>query len=195
MRNLIVNVAAFSLAAALSACGSHQEPGAGTAAASQAHKQATQAANGLSPGMVAAVAPPGAGPGSVQVKFELQGHPDVAQPLDVDVVIVPVVGNVERISGKFSADDGLEVVSGQDIPVADKPLEGTPIHHSVKVLPKRDGIFTLTATLAVDATGRSTTETYSMPVIAGAGFPGASTQAVPRAAGEAGAARPAAAAQ
>jgi hypothetical protein len=185
MRSLIVNVAALSLAAALSACGSHQEPGAGTAAASQAQKQATQAVGGLSAGMVAAVAPPGAAPPSVQVKFELQGHPDVAQPLDVDVVVVPVLLNVERISGKFSADDGLEVVSGQDIAVADKPVEGTPIHYRVKVLPKRDGIFTLTAVLAVDAGGRSTTETYSMPVIAGAGLP----------AGEAGAARTAAAAQ
>jgi hypothetical protein len=194
MRNLIINVAAFSLAAVLSACGS-KEPGAGTAAASQARKQATQAVSALSAGMVAAVAPPGAGPSSVQVKFELQGHPDVAQPLDVDVVIVPLLGNVDRISGKFSADDGLEIVSGQDIPVADKPVEGTPIHDSVKVLPKRDGIFTLTAVLAVDATGRSTTETYSMPVIVGAGLAGVPTQALSSAAGDAGAAHPAAGAQ
>jgi len=193
MRNLIVNLAAFSLGTALSACGSHQEPGAAAAAASQAHKEAMQAVSGL--GMVAAVAPPGAGPSSVQVKFELLGHPDVAQPLDVDVVIVPLLGNVERISGKFSADDGLEVVSGQNIPVAEKPAEGTPIHYSVKVLPRRDGIFTLTAILAVDAAGRSTTETYSMPVIAGAGFSGALTPAVSSAAGEAGAAHPATGAQ
>lgn len=195
MRKHIIYLAVFSLAATLSACGSDKEPGAGTAAANQAHKQATRAVDGLSPGMVAAVAPPGAGPASVQVKFELQGHPDVAQPLDVDIVIVPVVGNVDRISGKFSADDGLEVVSGQDIPVADKPLEGTPIHHSVKVLPKRDGIFTLTAALAVDVTGRTTNETYSIPVIAGAGLPEVPAKAAPSIAGEAGAARPTAAAQ
>ena len=145
--------------------------------------------------MVAAVTPPGAGPSSVQVKFELQGHPDVAQPLEVDVAIVPLLGNVERISGKFSADDGLEVVSGQDMPGADKPVEGTPIHYSVRVLPKRDGIFTLTAVLAVDAATRSTTETYSMPVIVGAGLPGVPTQALSGAAGEAGAAHPAGGAQ
>jgi hypothetical protein len=192
MRNLIIKLAAFSLAAALSGCGSNKEPGAGTAAANQANKHAAQAVSAQSAGMVAAVAPPGAGPSSVQVRFELQGHPDVAQPLDVDIVIVPLLGNVDRISGKFSADDGLELVSGQDIPVADKPVEGTPIHHSVKVLPKRDGIFTLTVVLAVDAGGRGTTETYSMPVIVGAGFPGAATQV---ASGEAAAAHPAAGAQ
>lgn len=195
MRNLIVSVAAaFSLAAALSGCGSGTEGGASTAAANHVHK-AAQAAAGVSAGMVAAVPPPGAGPSAVQVKFELQGHPDVAQPLDVDVLIVPVLGNVDRIYGKFSADDGLEVVSGQDIPVVDKPLEGTPIHYSVKVLPKRDGIFTLTAMLSIDSAGRTTSETYSIPVIAGTGFADVPAKAAASAAGEAGATPSAAAAQ
>jgi hypothetical protein len=184
MRNLMITIgAAVSLAAAVCGC-SGKDPGAGKAAANQVHRKAAQATNGLSPGMVAAVAPPGAGPSTVQVKFELQGHPDVAQPLDVDVVIVPVFGNVDRISGKFTADDGLEVVSGQDIPVAEKPVEGTPIHYTVRVLPKRDGVFTLTVALTVDAAGRSTSQIFSMPVIAGAGPPA-----------EAGTAHPAAAAQ
>jgi hypothetical protein len=131
--------------------------------------------------MVAAVAPPGAGPSNVQVKFELQGHPDVSQPLDVDVVIVPVFGAVDRISGKFTADDGLEVLSGQDIPAAEKPAEGTPMHYSVRVLPKRDGVFTLTATLSVDAAGHTTTQIFSMPVIAGAGPPAEAGTAHPAA--------------
>lgn len=171
MRNLVITIgAAVSLAAAVCGC-SGKDPGAGKAATNQVHRKAAQSANGLSPEMVAAVAPPGAGPSTVQVKFELQGHPDVAQPLDVDVVIVPVFGNIERISGKFSADDGLDVVSGQDIPVAEKPVEGTPIHYAVRVLPKRAGVFTLTAGLTLDTAGRSTSQIFSMPVIVGAGLP------------------------
>lgn len=195
MRNLFINIgAAVGLAAAVCGCGSGQDPGAQAAAANQAHKKATQAANGLSPGMVAAVTPPGAGPGAVQVKFELQGRPDVAQPVDVDVVILPVLGNVDRISGKFNADDGLDLVNGQDLPVADRPVEGTPIHHSVTVLPKREGIFTLTAVLTVEVAGRSTSETYSIPVIADAGLPGPPAKAA-GAAADAGGAHPAAATQ
>ncbi len=170
MRKLIVGFgAAFSLVTILAGCGSGSTPGAGQVAARQ-HAKAARA-DGLSPGMVSGVTPPGAGPSPVQVKFELQGRPDVAQPLDVDVVIVPVYGTVDRIIGKMSADEGLDIVSGQDIPVADKPVEGTPIHHSVRVLPKRDGIFTLTAALTVDAAGQSTSQTFSIPVIAGAGLP------------------------
>ena len=195
MRNLFITIgAAACLAATLGGCGSGKDPAAQAAAANQIHKKAAQAANGLSPGMVAAVTPPGAGSGAVQVKFELQGHPDVAQPVDVDVAIVPVLGNVDRIAGKFNADNGMDLVSGQDLPVADKPVEGTPIHHIVTVLPKREGIFTLTAVLTVDAAGRSTSETYSMPVIAVAGLPEAPAKAA-GAAGDAGPAHPAAAAQ
>jgi hypothetical protein len=172
--------AAVSLAAAVCGC-SGNDPGAGTAAANQVHRKAAPTAYGLSAGMVAAVAPPGAGPATVQVKFELQGHPDVAQPLDVDVVIVPVFDTVDRFSGKFTAEDGLEVVSGQDIPVAEKPVEGTPIHYTVRVLPKRDGVFTLTATLTVEAAGHSTSQIFSMPVIAGAGPPAEAVTAHPAA--------------
>jgi hypothetical protein len=182
MRNLMITIgAAVSLAAAVCGC-SGKDADAGKAAANQVHKKAAQTANGLSAGMVAAVAPPGTGPSTVEVKFELQGHPDVAQPLDVDVVIVPVFGAVERISGKFTADDGLEVVSGQDIPAAEKPVEGTPIHYTVRVLPKHDGVFTLTATLNVDAAGRSTSQIFSMPVIVGAGPPAEAGTAHPAAA-------------
>ena len=155
MRNLIIGVGAvLGLATVLVGCGSGGKPGAGHAV-KQSHARAAQP-DGLSPGMVAGVAPRGAGPSSVQLKFELQGRPEVAQPVDVDVVIVPVYGNVDRITGKITADDGLDIVSGQDIPAADKPVEGTPIHHSVKLLPKRDGIFNLTAVLVVIAGGQLT---------------------------------------
>lgn len=174
----------MSLVVALAGCGSGSAPGASQAAARKIHAKVAQP-DGLSPGMVSGVAPPGAGPSPVQVKFELQGRPDVAQPLDVDVVIVPVYGSVDRIIGKMSADEGLDIVSGQDIPVVDKPVEGTPIHHSIKVVPKRDGIFTLTAVLTVDSTGQSTSQMFSIPVIAGAGLPDAPAAAPhPAAAGQ-----------
>jgi hypothetical protein len=107
----------------------------------------------------------------VQVKFQLKDRPAIAQPLDVDVVIVPVYGNLERISGKFAGDDGLEMVGGQDLAPVEKPVEGTPIHHTVQVLPKRPGVFTLTATVTVDSEGQSSGQSFSTPVIAEDGPP------------------------
>jgi hypothetical protein len=47
-----------------------------------------------------------------------------------------------------------------------------PIQHVFKVLPKQDGIYTLTATLSgVDTAGQVTTQAYAIPIIAGRGFP------------------------
>jgi len=107
----------------------------------------------------------------VQVKFDLKDRPDVGQPVDINLVILPTSASVDRISGKVQADDGLELVDGAQIPASDRPAEGVPIQHTIKVRPERDGIFTFSAVLTVDTGGQSNTETYSMPVIAGAGMP------------------------
>jgi len=180
-------VVAAIAACALVGCGSGSGAGAGGAqtAGGKQSQRASANAQGLA-SMVNGVAPPGAATSSVQVKFELKERPEVSQPLDVDVVIVPVYGNLERISGKFAGDDGLEMVSGQDIPVIEKPVEGTPIHRSVQVLPKRAGVFTLTAILTVDSEGQSTGQTFSTPVIAAEGAPTAAPGGTPAPSGAAG---------
>jgi hypothetical protein len=50
-------------------------------------------------------------------------------------------------------------------------VEGVPILHSIKVLPKKNGIFTVSTILSVDSAGQSSSQTFSIPVIVGAGFP------------------------
>lgn len=163
---LVAAIAAWSLIG----CGSGSGAGTAAAAAGKQSQKASANAEGLA-SMVNGVAPPGATTSSVQVKFQLKARPEVAQPLDVDVVIVPVYGNLERISGKVAGDDGLELVSGQDIAAIQKPVEGTPIHHSIQVLPKHPGVFTLTTVLTVDSEGQSTGQSFSTPVIAGDSAP------------------------
>ena len=173
-------LAAVIAACSLLACGSRSGAGAAgpqTAGGKQSPKTSANA-QGMA-GMVSGVAPPGAATSSVQVKFELKERPEVAQPLDVDVVIVPVYGNLERISGKFAGDDGLETVSGQEIAAIEKPVEGTPIHRSIQVLPKRAGVFTLTAILTVDSEGQSTSQSFSTPVIAGDSPPPSASAGTP----------------
>jgi hypothetical protein len=74
--------------------------------------------------------------------------------------------SVDRVSGKVEGEDGLDLIEGGEIAASDRPVEGVPIRHSIKVLPRREGIFTVRAVLTVDASGVSTTESYSLPVIA-----------------------------
>jgi hypothetical protein len=177
--------AAAALAAAIFAgCSSHESPAsAGAKPSPAAPLRKARPASLIPPDMVMAVSGTHAGPSVVQVKFELRERPQVASPLEIDLVIVPVAANVDRVFGTIEAGAGLELADGAQIPPADRPAEGIPIAHSVKVLAKREGIFTVTATLTVDAAGVSSSQTFAIPVIVGgtppesAGKPAASTTA------------------
>jgi len=166
-RNLGALLAAVGL---LAACGSGSTES--TVARRAAAHKALSPAEAQARNMVNAVADPkGGDPVPVQVKFQLRSRPDVAQPLEVDIAIVPVSGSVDRVIGTVEGEDGLDVVDGGQIPAADRPAEGVAIPHIIRVLPKRDGIFTLSAVLTVDSAGQSSRATYSIPIIAGAGMP------------------------
>jgi hypothetical protein len=105
----------------------------------------------------------------VQLKFELAQRPEVGQPLDVVIAVIPGP-NLERVSAKFEAGEGLELVGGSNVPDVQKPGEGVAIRHTVTVVPKRDGIFSLTAVVSADSANQSATRVYSLPVIAGEGL-------------------------
>lgn len=155
----------------LAACGSGSTESAAAARRAAAHR-AISPADAQARNMVNAVADAkGGDPVPVQVKFQLKSRPDVAQPLDVDIIIVPISGSVDRVAGTVEGEEGLDIVDGGQIPAADRPAEGVSIAHTIRVLPKRDGIFTLSAVLTVDSAGQSNRETYSIPIIAGAGMP------------------------
>jgi len=181
-RNLVLFLAAAVLFAG---CGSRSSGGsaAGQTPGKAATRKAANPADELSRNMVSAVAANKPSTQPVQVKFELQDRPDVGQPVDVDLAIVPMSASVDRLSGKVEGEDGLELLEGAQIAATDRPAEGVPIRHAVKVVARREGIFTVHAVLTVDASGQSSTETYSMPVIAGGGAsdlpakPGAGTTA------------------
>jgi hypothetical protein len=167
-RNLGTLLATVGL---LAACGSGSTESAAAARRAAAHR-AVSPADAQARNMVNAVADAkGGDPVPLQVKFQLKSHPDVAQALDVDIIIVPISGSVDRVVGTVEGEEGLDIVDGGQIPAADRPPEGVSIAHTIRVLPKRDGIFTLSAVLTVDSAGQSNRETYSIPIIAGAGMP------------------------
>jgi hypothetical protein len=160
----------LGLIVAAAGCGSQNEPAPAQAKAPAPVRKAPSPADSLSPYLVAAVTTAKSGASLLQVKFELAGRPVVGDPVVVDLVIVPAADHIEQISGTVQGDDGIEVVSGGTIPAAEKPAFGTPIHHSLKVRARRDGIFTLSAVLSVEADSQTLAPVYSVPLIAGNGL-------------------------
>ena len=173
MWNITRNAAAgLVIAALLCACGSSDKSAQSQAAARNSHKVLSPAQT-LARNMVSAATQtkPGSAPIPLQVKFALRARPDVAQPLDIDLQLVPTASNLDRIFGKVEGDEGLELVGSDELAEAEKPVENTPIDRSIKVLPKKNGIYLVTAHVSVDIGGQISTQTYQLPVIAGSGIP------------------------
>lgn len=159
---------ALILALGLSACGSSDT---GTRSA----RQGTKSQRVVKPGqrsladMVAAVSVGKAGP-PVEVKFELREPPQVGKPVNVDIAVVADAPAIDRLYGKFSVTDGIELVAGDELEAVDKPAPGTVIRHVVQIVPKQDGIFTLSATVGVDLPNDSMTRAFTIPIIVGVGL-------------------------
>jgi hypothetical protein len=165
------------VAGLLGGCGSGSSPGAASRAAAAARRIVKPADNLVTAlGIAKSTGVP------VQVKFDVRDRPQVGQPVDVDLVIVPKSAAVDRIVGQIETDDGLELLEGGQIAASERPAEDAEIHHAIRVRAKRDGIFTFSALLTVDAGGQTLTESFAMPLIAGAGMSDQPATPAPRAA-------------
>jgi hypothetical protein len=171
-------VMAAGLVAGVPGCSSGEKPSAAPSAA-PASAKAHKPSKGVSPAMpgaedlgdmVAAVSSAKAGP-PVEMKFALLTRPEVGQVMDLDVAVVPRTPVPESLSVSFQVVDGLDIVDGSQLERVDKLVDGTPIRHVVKILPKRDGVFTLTAVVSFVAANQDWSRTFSIPVIAGEGLP------------------------
>jgi len=120
--------------------------------------------------MVAAVSVGKGGP-PVGLKFELRSVPQAGQPVDLDLAVLPAAPGIDRIDGRFDGGENLALVEGGDLGSVDKPTQGTVIRHVVRLLPKQDGIFTVTAAVTVTLANDSITRTFTIPVIVGEGLP------------------------
>jgi hypothetical protein len=173
---------AAGLAASVGACGGGDKASAPTSSAdAKPHKQpksvsAPQPVPASRPGeealgdMVAAVGAAKAGP-PVEMKFSLPTRPEVGQVMDVDVAVVPRAPVPDSLSVSFQVVDGMDIVAGAQLQSVDHLVDGTPIRQVVKILPKRDGIFALTAVVSFVTSNQDAARTFSIPVIAGEGLP------------------------
>jgi hypothetical protein len=171
-------VIAAGLALSVSGCGSSDKAAddiTHPAANVKGHKQVkavvqAKSGEGDLADMVAAVA--GAKAASpVELKFALPTRPEVGQVMDLDVAVVPRQPVPDSLSVSFQVADGLDIVEGAQLERVGKLTDGTPVRHVVKILPKRDGIFALTAVVSFAASNQDWSRTFSIPVIAGEGLP------------------------
>jgi hypothetical protein len=160
-----------------SGCGSSDHTGQSTASTASGkshkpHKSSAPSKPGEEPlsDMVAAVSGSKAGP-PVDLKFSLPVRPEVGQVTDIDVAVVPLDPVPDNVSVSFQVVDGLEIVDGSQLDRVEKLTGGTPIRHVVKILPKRDGIFALTAVVSFTASSQELNRTFTIPVISGEGMP------------------------
>jgi hypothetical protein len=168
MRKLTLTAFVWLVAAAIGGCGSKEPTGA--APSTHRTQRPPSPAQRLSRTMVSAVVANKSAAMPVQVKFSLGARPTAAEPLDVGLVVLPTAATIDRLSGKIVTDDGLDIVGGAEITATDHPAQGVPLEHGVKLLPRRDGVFTFNAVITVDSGTRTSTETFSMPLIVGAGI-------------------------
>ncbi len=160
----------IALVLTLAGCGSSSQSDPSAHGKKKLHVAAPTDPSARSPtDMVAAVSVAKSGP-PVSLKFELREPPQVGQPLDLDLVILADAPAISRIYAKFNSGEGLDLLDGGQLEQVDKPAAGAVIRHVVRVLPKQNGIFTVSATVSVDLGNDSLTRVYSIPVIVGDGL-------------------------
>jgi hypothetical protein len=118
--------------------------------------------------MVSAVSA-GKGPTDIDLKFTLRDRPVVGEPVDIDVAVIPA-HELDQIYATFSSADGLEITKGGRMPQIQRPEPGAPVSHTITIVPRRDGIFSVSATVLADSPTESTTHNFSIPIIAGTGI-------------------------
>jgi hypothetical protein len=164
MPNVLKPLLFAALPLALYACGSSSGPASATHTAPRP-KSAAASANTTDPDMVAAVSASGSGP-PISVKFRLDSKPVVGRPTQLVLALIPTEGiESSHIHGAFLAADGLLVQSPKSFDV-DVPHGGDLVQQEVTVVPQRDGVLSLSASVVIDYENTSLSRTYVIPLIA-----------------------------
>ena len=150
--------------------GSHAAAGARSASTANARTLAPPVDPALRAlaGMVEAVGPSSA-QAPVDLRFSIHDRPQVGQDDEIDYAIIPQAAGLETIRLAFGSLEGLQVMSHGPALAAIKPVMGVPIFGSVTVRPVKEGLFTLTAAVAVESPTQSVVWPFSIPVITGEG--------------------------
>lgn len=153
-------IVALLVGASLGACGdSAPEKSAGAKPAAAAPKKAQ-----INDNMVAAVAT-GKTSTVIGVYFALGNAPTIDNALPIDVAIVPHQGFNSLKARFYTQGDGLTLVSGDLLqPVGDVQAE-TSFDHKLVLMPRKEGVYTVSANLETEGAEGSVSRIFSIPVI------------------------------
>jgi hypothetical protein len=150
------------------ACDSAPEDSASAQTQGAAKRLKDDKASSLAARMVSAVGANG-DKSMVDVRFELTQRPEVGKPVDISLVFIPGSA-LERLYAKFTSADGVEVVKGEETEQFARPVVGAALTHTVTVVPKRNGIFSVQALVLMDSETESISRSFAIPFIAGSGI-------------------------
>jgi hypothetical protein len=159
-----------ALLALLCACGSSTAPsGAGQGRPDSQHnasdKPRAEAPDAVDPDMVAAVSPGGSDP-PIGMKFRLDTRPVVGMPAQLVLALIPTPGvEISHIHGSLQVAEGLQLQSPRSFDI-NAPQGSAPLEQDVTVVPQRNGVLSLSATLVIDYDNGSVARTYVIPLIA-----------------------------
>jgi hypothetical protein len=157
------------LPALLCACGSAAPSGAGKISSHAQHvasnKPSPKGQDTVDPDLVSAVSPGGSGP-PIGLKFRLDTRPVVGMPAQLVLALIPTPGvEITHIHGSLQVADGLQLQSAHSFDI-EAPQPGAPLRQDVTVVPQRNGVLSISATLVIDYNDGSVARTYSIPLIA-----------------------------
>jgi hypothetical protein len=161
-------VLSLSVSLSLCACGSPHGP-AGQAASTHSVRNAAPAAaaDSIDADMVAAVSASGSGP-PIGVKFRLETRPVVGAPAQLVLALMPTPGlEISHIHASLQTDEGLQLQAPRSFEV-DDPQDGAILAQEVTVVPQREGVLSISATVVVDYENTSMARTFIIPLIAAA---------------------------
>jgi hypothetical protein len=170
-------VVAISCCTLLGACG--DPPPQDAAKQSTATRKAKKPASVVDD-MVAAVSA-GKSAAAVGVYFSLGNTPTVNTALPIDIAVVPH-RPFSSLRAYFSAQDGLTLISGDELqPLTVVPID-KPVEHKLVVMPVKAGVYMVTASLETQGDDGTVSRIFSVPVIVTAADPASNASAPPPAA-------------
>lgn len=116
--------------------------------------------------MVAAVSA-GKAASAISIHFALRASPIVNKALPVDVAIVPH-RKFSLVRVHFEGTEGLAATAGEDFEPKAGIESETALTHQLVLLPTREGMFMVTASVETEGEDGNITRIYSIPVIVAA---------------------------
>lgn len=159
-RSRISLLAVLATAGLFAACEDSAKTPEAAPAAAKPSKPKTEA---LAPEMVAAVSASRSS-AAIGMHFALGARPEVNKALPVEIAIVPHQ-DFSTVSAHFENQDGLAVSVGENFGPKSAPAAEKPLKHQLVLLPQREGVFVISASIETTGLSGTITRVFSIPVV------------------------------